>query len=65
MSRERPLPRLIVTDLDGTFLSSDGTVSEQNAPRQGCQQPASRSSSQPGPVRWLEVIRDLPAAIRR
>jgi Cof subfamily protein (haloacid dehalogenase superfamily) len=62
MSRERPLPRLIVTDLDGTFLSSDGTVSEQNAAAVKAAQRAGITVvfATGRPVRWLEVIRDLP-----
>lgn len=56
------LPQLIVSDLDGTFLSPDGTVSEQN--RAAVR--AARSVGIPvlfatgRPVRWLDVIRDLP-----
>src|SRR3954451_6309461 len=58
------VPQLIVTDLDGTFLSPDGTVSELN-------RAAVRAAQEVGipvliatgrPVRWLEVIRDLPGA---
>jgi Cof subfamily protein (haloacid dehalogenase superfamily) len=62
MSRERPLPRLIATDLDGTFLSSDGTVSEQNAAAVKAAQRAGITVvfATGRPVRWLEVIRDLP-----
>lgn len=57
-------PRLIVSDLDGTFLSPDGTVSEVN-------QRAVRRAQEHGipvvfatgrPVRWLQVIADLPGA---
>src|SRR5918997_302221 len=60
----RPVPRLIVSDLDGTFLSPDGSVSEQNAAAVA----AAQSSGIPvlfatgRPVRWLDVIRDLPGA---
>jgi Cof subfamily protein (haloacid dehalogenase superfamily) len=59
-----PKPRLIVTDLDGTFLSPDGSVSELNAQAVA----AAQSSGIPvlfatgRPVRWLDVIRDLPGA---
>jgi Cof subfamily protein (haloacid dehalogenase superfamily) len=62
MSRERPLPRLIATDLDGTFLSSDGTVSDQNAAAVKAAQRAGITVvfATGRPVRWLEVIRDLP-----
>jgi Cof subfamily protein (haloacid dehalogenase superfamily) len=57
-------PRLIATDLDGTFLRSDGRVSEINSA-------AVLAAQQAGipvlfatgrPVRWLDVIRDLPGA---
>lgn len=57
-------PRLIATDLDGTFLSPDGTVSEVNsaavlaAQRAGV--PVLFATGRP--VRWLDVIRDLPGA---
>lgn len=62
MGASQPPPRLIVTDLDGTFLSSDGSVSEQNA----AAVLAAQSAGIPvlfatgRPVRWLDVIRDLP-----
>jgi Cof subfamily protein (haloacid dehalogenase superfamily) len=64
MTIRHPLPRLIVTDLDGTFLSPDGSVSELNSA-------AVAAAEQAGipvvfatgrPVRWLDVIRDLPGA---
>lgn len=69
MSRPEPerspeRPSLIVSDLDGTFLSPDGTVSELN-------QRAVRTAQEHGipvvfatgrPVRWLQVIADLPGA---
>lgn len=57
-------PALIVTDLDGTFLSPDGSVSALNSD-------AVRAAQRTGipvlfatgrPVRWLDVIRDLPGA---
>ncbi len=57
-------PRLIVTDLDGTFLSPDGTVSALNATAVK----AARAADIPvvfatgRPVRWLEVVADLPGA---
>jgi Cof subfamily protein (haloacid dehalogenase superfamily) len=62
MSRERPLPRLIATDLDGTFLSSAGTVSEQNAAAVKAAQRAGITVvfATGRPVRWLDVIRELP-----
>jgi Cof subfamily protein (haloacid dehalogenase superfamily) len=58
------LPKLIATDLDGTFLSPNGTVSEQNsaavlaAHRAGI--PVIFVTGRP--VRWLDVIKDLPGA---
>ncbi|HEY0240140.1 MAG TPA: HAD family hydrolase [Friedmanniella sp.] len=57
-------PALVACDLDGTFLSPDGTVSELNAR-------AVLMAQQAGipvvfatgrPVRWLDVIADLPGA---
>ncbi|HET9647490.1 MAG TPA: HAD family hydrolase [Microlunatus sp.] len=57
-------PRLIVTDLDGTFLSPDGTVSDLNAAAvkaaQAADVPVVFATGRP--VRWLEVIADLPGA---
>ena len=62
MAAPRPLPRLVVTDLDGTFLSPDGSVSEQNAAAvlaaQAAGIPVLFATGRP--VRWLDVIRDLP-----
>ena len=59
---QRPLPRLVVTDLDGTFLSPDGSVSEQNAAAvlaaQAAGIPVLFATGRP--VRWLDVVRDLP-----
>jgi Cof subfamily protein (haloacid dehalogenase superfamily) len=58
------MPRLVATDLDGTFLSPDGSVSEQNAAAVA----AAQSAGIPvvfatgRPARWLDVIRDLPGA---
>ena len=58
------VPKLIVSDLDGTFLSPDGTVSPTNSA-------AVRAAEAAGvpvvfatgrPVRWLDVIRGLPGA---
>ena len=58
------MPRLVVSDLDGTFLSPDGTVSARN-------REAVLAAQEVGilvlfatgrPVRWLDVIRDLPGA---
>src|SRR3954469_7433296 len=63
-ARPPVVPQLIVTDLDGTFLSPDGTVSELN-------RAAVRAAQEVGipvliatgrPVRWLDVIQDLPGA---
>src|SRR4051794_31355086 len=63
-ARPPVVPQLIVTDLDGTFLSPDGTVSELN-------RAAVRAAQEVGipvlfatgrPVRWLEVIADLPGS---
>ncbi len=57
-------PRLIATDLDGTFLSPDGTVSPANeaavlaAQRAGI--PLLFATGRP--VRWLDVVRHLPGA---
>lgn len=57
-------PKLIVSDLDGTFLSSDGTVSPRNTE-------AVRAAAAVGiptlfatgrPIRWLGVVADLGAA---
>ena len=57
-------PRLIVSDLDGTFLSSTGSVSAENSA-------AVLSAQEAGipvlfatgrPARWLDVIADLPGA---
>ncbi|HZA04846.1 MAG TPA: HAD family hydrolase [Propionibacteriaceae bacterium] len=57
-------PKLIVTDLDGTFLSPDGSVSEQNAAAVAAAQAAGIPVlfATGRPVRWLDVIRDLPGA---
>lgn len=58
------VPRLVVTDMDGTFLSPDGTVSDQNrAAVLAAQQAGIPVLFATGrPVRWLDVIRDLPGA---
>jgi Cof subfamily protein (haloacid dehalogenase superfamily) len=63
----RPSPRvpeLIATDLDGTFLSPDGTVSATNAAAvlaaQAAGIPVLFATGRP--VRWLDVIKDLPGA---
>ncbi len=56
------VPALVVSDLDGTFLSPDGTVSEQNRAAvlaaQGAGIPVLFATGRP--VRWLDVVRDLP-----
>ena len=58
------VPRLVATDLDGTFLSPDGSVSEQNAAAVASAQAAGIPVlfATGRPVRWLDVIRDLPGA---
>ncbi len=63
-SGHRPVPRLVATDLDGTFLSPDGSVSEQNAAAVAAAQAAGIPVlfATGRPVRWLDVIRDLPGA---
>jgi Cof subfamily protein (haloacid dehalogenase superfamily) len=64
MTGDQGRPRLIATDLDGTFLSPDGSVSDLNsaavlaAERAGI--PVVFATGRP--VRWLDVIRDLPGA---
>lgn len=57
-------PELIVTDLDGTFLSPDGTVSATNSAAVLAAQEAGIPVvfATGRPVRWLDVIRDLPGA---
>jgi Cof subfamily protein (haloacid dehalogenase superfamily) len=55
-------PKLIVTDLDGTFLLPDGSVSQENSDAvlaaQAAGVPVLFATGRP--VRWLDVIRDLP-----
>jgi Cof subfamily protein (haloacid dehalogenase superfamily) len=62
--RSTTAPRLIVTDLDGTFLSPDGSVSPTNARAVAAAQRAGVPVvfATGRPVRWLDVIRDLPGA---
>ncbi len=67
MSRDEQhdrVPRLVVTDMDGTFLLPDGTVSAQNRAAvlaaQAAGIPVLFATGRP--VRWLDVIRDLPGA---
>ena len=64
MTDSHSLPRLIVTDLDGTFLSPDGSVSELNSAAVATAQQAGIPVvfATGRPVRWLDVIRDLPGA---
>ena len=56
------VPRLVVSDLDGTFLSPNGMVSEQNRAAvlaaQSVGIPVLFATGRP--VRWLDVVRDLP-----
>jgi Cof subfamily protein (haloacid dehalogenase superfamily) len=58
------IPALIATDLDGTFLSPDGSVSEENSAAVVAAQAAGIPVlfATGRPVRWLDVIRDLPGA---
>ncbi len=58
------LPALVACDLDGTFLSGDGTVSETNARAVHAAQAAGIPVvfATGRPVRWLGVIADLPGA---
>ena len=57
-------PKLVATDLDGTFLSPDGTVSEAN--RSGVLAAQSAGAYvvfvTGRPVRWLDVVQDLPGS---
>jgi len=61
---QTPVPQLVVTDLDGTFLSPDGTVSGPNREAvlaaQAAGIPVLFATGRP--VRWLDVIRNLPGA---
>lgn len=61
MTDSRPVPRLAVTDLDGTFLSPDGTVSDTNARavRDWCASGREFLVATGRPVRWLDPIRDI------
>src|SRR5215210_2869100 len=60
----RTVPALIATDLDGTFLSPDGSVSEENfaavVAAEAAGIPLLFATGRP--VRWLDVIRELPGA---
>ncbi len=59
-----PRPRLVVTDLDGTFLGPDGSISPLNRAA------AARAAAlgipfvvaTGRPIRWLDVLADLDAA---
>jgi Cof subfamily protein (haloacid dehalogenase superfamily) len=64
VTMRHPLPRLIATDLDGTFLSPDGSVSKLNSAAVAAAQQAGIPVvfATGRPVRWLDVIRDLPGA---
>jgi Cof subfamily protein (haloacid dehalogenase superfamily) len=57
-------PRLVATDLDGTFLSPDGTVSAENAEAvaeaAGAGLPVVFVTGRP--PRWLQVVAELPLA---
>lgn len=57
-------PALVACDLDGTFLDADGRVSETNAravrEAQAAGIPVVFATGRP--VRWLDVIADLPGA---
>jgi len=57
-------PRLIATDLDGTFLSPDETVSAENSAAVLAAQQAGITVlfATGRPIRWLEVVRGLPGA---
>jgi Cof subfamily protein (haloacid dehalogenase superfamily) len=64
VGRPNKVPALIATDLDGTFLSPDGSVSEENSAAVVAAQAAGIPVlfATGRPVRWLDVIRDLPGA---
>jgi Cof subfamily protein (haloacid dehalogenase superfamily) len=57
-------PKLIATDLDGTFLSPDESVSAENSAAVLAAQEAGITVvfATGRPIRWLEVIRGLPGA---
>ena len=57
-------PKLIATDLDGTFLSPDASVSAENSAAVLAAQEAGITVvfATGRPIRWLEVIRGLPGA---
>lgn len=55
-------PRLVATDLDGTFLSPDGTVSDENAAAVADALAAGLLVvfATGRPPRWLQVVAELP-----
>lgn len=57
-------PKLIATDLDGTFLSPDASVSSENSAAVLAAQEAGVTVvfATGRPIRWLEVVRGLPGA---
>jgi Cof subfamily protein (haloacid dehalogenase superfamily) len=57
-------PKLIATDLDGTFLSPDESVSAENSAAVLAAQEAGVAVvfATGRPIRWLEVIKGLPGA---
>jgi Cof subfamily protein (haloacid dehalogenase superfamily) len=57
-------PKLIATDLDGTFLSPDESVSAENSAAVLAAQEAGITVvfATGRPIRWLEVIKGLPGA---
>ncbi len=61
MAAVGPQVELIVSDLDGTFLSPDGTVSPTNAEavRQWCAAGGQFMVATGRPLRWLDPIRDI------
>ncbi len=63
-ARARPRPRLIVTDLDGTFLGPDSRVSPTNlaAARRATALGVPFVVATGRPVRWLTVLDDLAEA---
>lgn len=58
------IPKLIATDLDGTFLSPDESVSAENSAAVLAAQQAGVTVvfATGRPIRWLEVVKGLPGA---
>lgn len=58
------IPKLIATDLDGTFLSPDETVSAENsaAVLEAQESGVTVLFATGRPIRWLEVVKGLPGA---